>query len=1504
MNEMTRSATGLEIAVIGMAGRFPEAGDIDTFWRNLEAEREGIRELDPDVLRAEGVDEATLADAAYVRAGGVLDDADCFDAAFFGYSPREAELLDPQQRVFLECAWHALEDAGYPPGRDAAPVGVFGGAGMNGYLLSLYGNADVRRRASPYELFIGNDKDFLTTRVSYKLDLTGPSIAVQTACSSSLVAVHLACQSLISGECDMAMAGGVAVTRQVGYRAVEGGIHSPDGRCRAFDADAAGTVSGNGVGIVVLKRLDEALTDRDRIDAVILGSAVNNDGGLKVSYTAPQVDHQVAVIRDALAMADVDAGSVSYIEAHGTGTPLGDPIEITALTHAFRADTQATGFCALGSVKTNIGHLDAAAGIAGLIKTVLALKHRRLPASLHFRRGNPQIDFAATPFRVNTETRDWSVDDGPLRAGVSSFGIGGTNAHVVLERAPASAPRELARRPQLLPLSARTEDALERMAARLAEHLESHPDDTLADVAFTLQAGRRALPWRATVTATDTVDAAARLRGAITPTRAASAPSAVFLFPGQGSRFGGAARSLYATEPAFRAALDTCIGHLDAAGVEVRGVLLDRTDTPLDTATAQPALFALGYALAELWRDRRVAPIALLGHSLGELVAACVAGVFTLESALALVIARGRLMQACEAGEMLAVPLAPERIDTWLDGELALAAHNGPELCAVSGPGPAIAALAHRLRTAGIATQRLHTSHGFHSPAMQPAVAAFTEAVSAHPLTAPRVPFVSCITGTWISDAEATNPAYWGRQLREPVRFDDGLRAVLSLDDPVLLELGPGNTLTTLATGHAKQTGAPPVTSIPTLPGPLAEATETGSSAELDAAGRAWCAGLDLDWARVRRDDPASAPRRARLPGYPFARDRYRIRPDHAAGQAASARPLPTRRSALSDPEDLADWFHVPTWRRQPLVVSPPAPTDRVRWLLFADERGIAERLVERIEHAGQDAFRVVPGDGFAQGGYRTFRIAPADPASHRALFADLVNRDTLPEQIVWLWPLRTHARGDAAFAELLALVRVAAELADPVQITIVTAGATDASPGDVPVPDQAALVGLATVIGQEYPKLGCRLVDLDAAAAADSADALWRELRAPAPPARCAWRLGTRWIHGFAPLSLPDPAALSGGPVRRLRKGGSFAIVGDIDHGLGQIWARALVDECEARVALIDLSGAKPQMAPEWRQLEADPAAPDSVAAALAEAVEHNGPLSGVFYSSPMTSSQSAAPLALLKDSHLEVNRRRKVDGLLALSEALAAHRPGFVCVQSSMSSVLGGLGLAAYAAANHRLEAQVAARNASGDIPWFAINWDAVRHDDAAPAAASLGASLADHALSPTEVWRATERIVTVAPPGQIAVSRTTLAPRLAEWVRATPRSLEDRAVGARPKAKPGRHERPDLSTAYVGPRDEVERTVARIWQEALGIDEVGVDDNFFQLGGHSLLAIQVIGRLRDAFPIEIELQQLLEDNPTVANVAASLRERLPRGDGLAAMAELLDEITADEPQGGRGA
>jgi amino acid adenylation domain-containing protein len=876
------------LAIIGLAGRFPKAKNIDEFWRNLQEGVESVSFFTDEELSASGL-EPPKNDANYVKARAFLEDADLFDADFFGLNPREAEVIDPQHRVFLECAWEALENAGCDPSRFDGAIGVFAGMSMNTYLAqNLLTRPELMAQLNEHQVMLGNDKDFLTTRVSYKLNLRGPSLNIQTACSTSLVAVCVACQNLLNYECDMALAGAVSITfpQKRAYLYQEGGIASPDGHCRAFDAKAEGTVSGEGVGIVVLKRLEDALADGDAIYAVIKGFAINNDGSNKMGYTAPSVEGQAEVIATAQAMAGFAPESISYIEAHGTGTPLGDPIEIEALTKAFQGGgLTPKNSCAIGSVKSNIGHLDTAAGVAGLIKTALALHHKKIPASLHFESPNPKIEFANSPFYVNGRLAEWKGGNTPRRAGVSSFGFGGTNAHVVLEEGPGQESQGATRPAQLLLLSAKTEAALAKATANLAAHLKQNPAVNMADAAYTLQLGRKAFTHRRMLVChgqTDAVNALDTLDSKLVFTQSCRQdnPSVVFLFPGQGAQHVNMALDIYKHEPTFREQVDTCCAILSPhLGFDLRTVLYPTANSLVEaearltqTALAQPALFVIEYALAKLWLSWGVRPEAMLGHSVGEYVAACLAGVFTLEDALKLIAGRGRMMQQLPGGAMLAVRLPESEVKPYLNDRISLATINAPSLCVVSGPTHDMESVRSELSRRSVPFTGLRTSHAFHSAMMDSILEPFAQLVGKVRLKAPQIPYISNVTGAWISPSQATDPQYWATHLRQTVRFADGVAELCRGHDRILLEVGPGRTLSNLV----KQPGprSPNPISIASLPNPIESISDW--QILLNAVGHLWLSGTRMDWkafyAHERR-------RRVHLPAYPFDRKRFWVEP-------------------------------------------------------------------------------------------------------------------------------------------------------------------------------------------------------------------------------------------------------------------------------------------------------------------------------------------------------------------------------------------------------------------------------------------------------------------------------------------------------------------------------------------------------------------------------------------------------------------------------------------------
>ncbi|QSX77689.1 non-ribosomal peptide synthetase/type I polyketide synthase [Agrilutibacter solisilvae] len=892
------------VAIVAMAGRFPGAADVEAFWRNLCDGHDSITFFGPDDLDP-SVSSQERDDPAYVRARGVIDGVEQFDAAFFGIPPREAELMDPQQRIFLELAWECMERAGHVPDATAGPVGVFAGMfNASYYQRHVAAHPDLVDKVGAFQVMLNNEKDFIATRVAHKLNLTGPAISVHTACSTSLVAICQAMDSLRLGHCDMALAGGVTVTcpPRSGYFHQEGAMLSPDGHTRTFDANAQGTVFSDGAAIVLLKRLSDAVADGNHVYAVIRGGAVNNDGGGKASFTAPSSEGQAAVIAMAHERARVDPRSIGYVEAHGTATPVGDPIEIEGLTRAFRRGTDECGFCRIGSVKSNVGHLVIAAGAAGVIKTAYALAEQRLPASLHFQAPNPSIDFPATPFVVNAAASAWPANGGePRRAGVSSFGVGGTNAHVVLEEAPPMPASEPGSGPHLMVLSARTPAALGCAAARLADHLEADPGCSLADVAWTLAVGRKAFPHRLAFVADDVAGALAQLRGpeaaATTRGRPAREGDVVFLFPGQGATYPGMGRALYESEPAFRAAFDACADVLSAElGIDLRDSMFsDDPEALLPTAIMQPATFVIEYSLAQAWMSHGLTPAAMIGHSVGEFVAATLAGVLALPDALRLVARRGALMQAQPAGGMLSVRMPLDDLLARLPSDLSLAAENAPGSCVVSGELEAIATFQSRLEADGIACRALRTSHAFHSAMMEPVVGPFRAAVAMLTLCEPRIPIVSTATGDWLDAQQATSADYWASHLREPVRFAAALAKVLDVPSRVLLEVGPRATLSGLSRQHPgiQQHRLTAVATLADTP-----ASEVASFRL--AAGQLWARGIALDPAAFDRRHVRA---RLRLPTYPFERQRYWVDAMPAAGSNVVLHPAAQRAGAESHQE-------------------------------------------------------------------------------------------------------------------------------------------------------------------------------------------------------------------------------------------------------------------------------------------------------------------------------------------------------------------------------------------------------------------------------------------------------------------------------------------------------------------------------------------------------------------------------------------------------------------------
>ncbi len=1532
MGEMQADHLLQDVAIIGMSGRFPQSVDLDEFWGNLRDGIECISDFSDDELISSGVDRSLIGTPGYVRRKGVLRDIELFDALFFGFNPGEAEIVDPQHRLFLESSHELLESAGYNPEEYAGLVGVYAGCSLNSYLLSnILSNRDVLERLGGFQVLIGSDKDFLTTRTSYKLNLKGPSIDVQTACSTSLVAVHLACQSLLNYECDMAIAGGVSVgvPQKKGYVYQEGMVHSPDGRCRPFDSKAQGFVSGEGVGVVLLKRLADALRDRDYIRAVIKGSAVNNDGSWKVGYTAPGIDGQAEVVAMAQASAGVDAETISYIETHGTGTPLGDPIELAALTKAFGASTGKTGFCAIGSVKSNIGHLDTAAGIASLIKTVLALEHKLLPPSLHFEEPNPEIDFKHSPFYVNTLPSEWKSGESLRRAGVSSFGIGGTNAHVIVEEAPARQAANCARKWQLLTLSAKTETALSVMSQRLVEHLGKNVDPYLPDIAYTLHVGRRRFSHRRIVLCQSIDDAilaadAPDSKHVYTTESDAENRRVAFMFSGQGSQHVNMALDLYEGEPAFREQVDLCSEFLRPhLGCDLRDILYpgaeeieDASRRLTETVFAQPALFVIEYALARLWEEWGIRPHAMIGHSIGEYVAACLAGVFSLEEALTLVARRGQLIQKLPSGAMMAVVLPEEEVLPCLNDGLSLAAVNGPALCVTSGARDAIDALEKELIAREVCCIHLHTSHAFHSKVIEPILPEFIECVRKINLKPPRMRYLSNVTGTWITDAEATDPGYWARHLRQTVRFADGVAELLKEPDVLLLEVGPGRALGTIVEQYANKGAGQTVLSSMRH----AKERKSDSVVLLRTLGRLWLEGVRVDWASFHKREQLG---RVPLPTYPFDRRRYWI---DSKSQPSERK---ARKGSFQKQQQISEWFYLPSWKRStpPKVSEPNALEKRKRcWLVLLDQHGLGHELVKRLRFDGYDVVTAVAGARFGKVEENTYIICPDSEDGYGDLLAELSASGKVPGRIVHLWKFAPNGHSlpeieqvdefeQLGFHSLVFLARSLTEfhVDDEIEIDVITNNLHEVTGEEVLCPEVATILGPCKVIPQEHHNIKCRAIDFSCATTNSPqqqalVDQLMGELIGESSDTLVAYRGRHRWVQSFEAIRLDR--TIEDTP-RLLRERGVYLITGGLG-GIGSILAEYLAQSVHAKLILTSRSGLPNRE--EWegwlalhgdgnnvsrkirkvQHLEqsgaevlvfgADVADLEQMQAVINQSNAQFGPINGVVHAAGVLDGDTFHTVMETNRTDAARQFRPKVFGLTVLKKVFEDKVLDFCLLTSSLSSVLGGLGFVTYSAANLFMDAFAQKYGRTSSQPWTSVNWDGWNLGGRIDEDSSYESDLARLTITPEEGVDVFGRILSMEAVTQVIVSTGNLQTRFDRWIardflldadssrKQDPDPLEDEISPSKSK-----HSRPKLSNDYIAPRSETERAIAGIWQDLLRLEEIGAHDDFFELGGHSLLGTQVISRIYKSFNVQLPLRRVFEAR-TVETLAEVLEISIP--------------------------
>lgn len=1461
-----------DIAIIGMAGRFPKSDSIQEFWSNLVGEEEMIHFYSDDELRGLGIGEQIIADPTTVKIDGSIKRHGQFDYSFFNYTYDEAVLMDPQMRILHEAVWHSLEDAGYNPYSYKGNIGLFLSASENLH-WQAYSLMNQNDKVNPF--FHGQiaNKNFANTLISYKLNLRGPSYALDTACSSSLVGIHLASRSLLMRECSIAIAGGVSINceQSIGYPYEEGGIFSRDGKCRTFDANSSGTIPGDGAGIVVLKRLEEALNDRDNIYAVIKSSAVNNDGNRKAGFTAPSIQGQSGCIKMAQRVANVTPESISYIEAHGTATALGDPIEIEALNKAF--DYNKEHQCAIGSVKSNVGHLDVAAGVAGVIKTALALDKKELPASRHFETPNPDINFAGGPFYVNTATKEWKSDlPTPLRAGVSSFGIGGTNAHVILEEAPALPKASISRMYQLLPISAKSGTALDRQAKSIARFLESSEAPALSDISFTLATGRESFNSRKAAIGKDLSEIATQLKQSnsanLNESNSDKTPQIAFLFPGQGSQYFEMAKGLYETEADFRSTIDQGLELLSSKTGEDYAAILGLSEGAEDqekinnTKFTQPLLFVVEYALAKLLSNWGVQPNFLLGHSLGEYAAACLSGVFTFEAGIEIIVQRANLIAGLEHGTMLAIDAPQKEVEAVLIGQLSIAASNTKDNCVVSGPTTIVREFENTLKEHQLTFTELKTSHAFHSEMMEPILQKFQQVLNDVELSAPTIPIISNLTGKILTEAEAKSPQYWVDHLRKTVKFTDCAAFLLQQNNLVAVEVGPGKTLSALLERNSEESHS--IKSVQLLRHPKLEIHDQLQLVR--SVGVLWEQGVPLNWTNYFSNEVRN---RVSLPGYAFEPNEFPVK----------VNPFADLPQATTHGEKRAqeDWYYLSNWKKAAPVSATPV-SDKLTFLFFLDEAPLATALVESLRSADHKVILVRRGQSYLQLDENSFVVNALNSEDFDNLYSQLEEQGIEVGQIVYNWNTESAAQEkvtDLALSLIHSCRRWNVGKGAQNKLTLLghfNQLELDLAPLNVA---GSALMSLAQVIAQEEPELFATAIDCDDS----SADPLLiasvtSEFEQNFSELNIAYRKGIRWQEAFDQVQLN-----ASNKTNYLTEGKNYVITG----GLGQVALTLATHLCEAYNAKVSLLGRSeiPNQS-EWEKhlnddqtddvlrakletlvslqtkgqgvsyYQVDVSKRSALSKTIAKIENEIGPIAGVLHTAGNTSADTFGAAHRISREDLQEQFAPKIDGCINLHEVFKERNVDFVWLTSSLSTVLGGATYGAYATANKFMNA-FAQSGETHRKNWFSISLDGINDADIPLAA----------------LPRIFEESFSIGANANLIVSSTDLNHRLETAVQ---HNIEQ-SNNTNSIEEPKRQSRPALSADYVAPSGEIEERLCEIWQDFFRIDGVGVEDNFLEIGGDSLKAISIGKLIFRELDIEINPKEFY-DKLTIREIAGELR------------------------------
>jgi polyketide synthase PksJ len=1518
------------LAVIGMAGRFPGAANVAEFWENLVQGKEAIATFTEDELIEAGHEPAIVKNPNYVKAVGILEDKDHFDSAFFGYMPEEAGLMDPQTRQLHETAWEALEDAGICPENTPGLIGLYAGASPNFGWQAVSMLSGETSNMGSFAAKHYMEKDFINVRISYKLNLNGPSVSIYTACSTSLVTIHMASRALQAGDCDIALAGGVTISHisKGGYMYQEGMILSPDGHCRAFDAEANGTIGGEGSALVVLKRLDEALRDGDNIHAVLLGTAINNDGDRKAGFTAPSIEGQAEVIQAAMQEADVSPETVTYVEAHGTGTNIGDPIEIEGLKLAF--NTQKKQYCTIGAVKTNVGHLDSAAGAAGFIKTVLALKHKVIPPTVHYKKPNPVIDFENSPFKVSGQltpwkNQEWKNEEVPLRAGVSSFGIGGTNAHVILEEAPHREPTTPGKTYQLLMLSARNTKSLDTMTRNLKQHLESKPDTNMADVAYTLQTGRRAFPCRRILAVKDNAEAVAILEDPTserikTATATNKPKRIVYMFPGQGAQYVNMGKELYDEETIFRQEIDRSFEILKKiTGVTFKEILYPDADNPdateriNQTQYTQPLLFVFEYALAKQLTAWGIKPDIMIGHSIGEYVAATLSGILTLEDALNLVAKRGALMGKLPGGSMLSVAIAPGKLEPYLKDRHSTAAVNGPQATVVSGEHGDIDRLEARLTAEGIECRRLHTSHAFHSAMMDPILEEYRQEVEKVEIRQPSIPYISNVTGKPITTGDLTDPGYWSTHIRGTVRFYEGAKHLEDTSGTLYLEIGPGKTLTTFIRQQLAENRLHKMVNMVRHP----KEQKSDRLHLQEKLGELWLYGTNPDWEKYYDGQQR---RKVQLPTYPFEKTKYPSKGDPVKMvMDMMAAGSPVRKTEISD------WFYIPTWKRMPLPISENETKTGLVNLLYIGRDEIGLKWAEDLRQKGDAVVIATRGTQYRQTGENTFIIDPANDDDTEKMIAHLAADGKRPHRVLHLWsvtgsdnsPLTVEKADEAqqnGYYSILSTARAIGNHTgdETVEITVVTDNMQDIDGTGPQAPEKATIQAAIKAIQLEYDNITTRCIDIRKIQAAEEDDNriirhLNRELQEPSDGEIVAYRGNSRWIQTMEPVQIPR---LKNNPLtahsNQPKPGNVYLVTGGLG-GMGLEFAHHLAKTAHTDRSVkgpkIILTGRRPMPDKnQWREIlektntdqqtiriieklqqieksgaeihyiQADISNLTEMETKLKALEEKLGPVAGIIHTAGIADHAGVIHRRSRKAN--EDVFAPKIAGTLVLDAITKDRKLDFMVLCSSLSAVLTPFGQVGYSAANLFQDAYAAQKRAKENAPVVSIGWEAWQEVGMAVEAARKQQPIPpqhqQRGLKTRDAIEIFNRALQQEYP-HLVISTVDL-PKLMEH-RANEENSQN-AAEDKVEETEIKTTRPELTTAYAPPNTPIEKEMSEMWQKYFGYDRVGINDDFFELGGDSLKANIMVSKLHKTFAVKIPLSEIF-NSPTIKKIAAYMQK-----------------------------